>query len=63
MKAKNISVTDEETIIKAARESVLEVRNSLIEGQAGCISSENGWKRFFRAECNFKLMIAYFFND
>ncbi|MGA2174317.1 MAG: hypothetical protein ABSH38_04955 [Verrucomicrobiota bacterium] len=62
-KAKSLRVTDSESFIKAARDSVLEVKHCLIEGQGGAAFSEDRREQFFRCDYYFKLMVAYYLND
>jgi hypothetical protein len=59
--AKETPFEDSETGAKIARQAVREIRNHLYELNKGCVSSDEGWKRFFLEQNYFQLLIGYHF--
>jgi 20S proteasome alpha/beta subunit len=60
-KAKALPIKNAETVENTAVESVREIRNHFYELNRGCISSEDGWKRFFLEDNFFQLLVGYYF--
>lgn len=62
-KAKGKALENDQTAPLIAAESIREIRNHLKSINEGMIISEDGWKRFFRDENGFELMMGYFFEE
>lgn len=61
-KAKSVPMETSETAARIAQESIREVRNHLTELNKGCNFSDDAWKRFFRDENAFALLLGYYLN-
>jgi 20S proteasome alpha/beta subunit len=61
-KAKDVPLENSETVAKITVESVREIRNHFYELNKGCVSSDEGWKRFFLEQNYFQLLVGYYFD-
>ena len=60
--AKDTPFENEETVSKIAVQAIREIRNHLKELNIGCVTTEDGWKRFFYEQNYFQLLVGCFYN-
>jgi len=60
--SKNIKVENAESVPKAIQAALREVRNELKESYQGCNFTDDAWKRFFREDNFFTLLVGYYFD-
>lgn len=60
-KARGVKLQDKETAPKIAQDAIRQIRDHLVGLNRACGFSDDAWKRFFRDENGFTLMLGYYF--